>query len=111
MIQRYSFVAITAADLVLSRHFWVDQLGFAVVEEVEGNHFIVDAGGLRLCVDVADGETHRTGGDPVIGLKVDSVVKTLAALGMVADVKTTDRGAYVELRDPDGHVVILTEAD
>ena len=54
---------------------------------------------------------NRTGGDPVIGLKVDSVVKTLAALGMVADVKTTDRGAYVELRDPDGHVVILTEAD
>lgn len=111
MVERYSFVAITTADLVLARHFWVDQLGFAVTEEAEGHHFIVDAGGLRLCVDIADGETHRAGSDPVIGLKVDSVVKTLAALGMVADVHSTERGAYAELRDPDGRVVILTEAD
>jgi hypothetical protein len=29
----------------------------------------------------------------------------------VADIKDTDRGAYAELRDPDGHVVILTESD
>jgi catechol 2,3-dioxygenase-like lactoylglutathione lyase family enzyme len=112
MVERYSFVAITAADLVLARHFWVDQLGFTVIEETEGSHFIVDAGGLRLCVDIADGDVHRAGGgDPVIGLKVDSVVKTLAALGIVADIKDTDRGAYAELRDPDGHVVILSEGD
>jgi catechol 2,3-dioxygenase-like lactoylglutathione lyase family enzyme len=81
MIVRYSFVALTTADLARQRAFWVDQLGFEVLEETAGEFFIVDAGGLRLCVDLADGDVHVAGGkDPVIGLKVDSVHKTLAAL-------------------------------
>jgi catechol 2,3-dioxygenase-like lactoylglutathione lyase family enzyme len=54
MIARYSFVALTTADLVRQRAFWVDQLGFEVSEENPGEFFIVNAGGLRLCVDLAD---------------------------------------------------------
>ena len=117
MIVRYSFVALTTVDLARQRAFWVDQLGFEISEETPGEFFIVNAGGLRLCVDLADGDVHVAGGkDPVIGLKVDSVRKTLAALagrGVAAPAEpiSAQRGSYAVVRDPDGRAVILTEAD
>jgi catechol 2,3-dioxygenase-like lactoylglutathione lyase family enzyme len=77
MILCYSFAALTTTDLARQRTFWVDQLGFEVSEENPGEFFIVNAGNLRLCVDLADGDIHVAGGkDPVIGLKVDSMTET-----------------------------------
>jgi catechol 2,3-dioxygenase-like lactoylglutathione lyase family enzyme len=117
VIGRYSFVALTTADLARQRAFWVDQLGFEVSEEDPGEFFIVNAGGLRLCVDLADGDIHVAGGkDPVIGLKVDSVPETLAMLaarGVAVPRKAISghRGSYAVIRDPDGRAVILTEGD
>jgi len=117
MFERYSFVAITTTNLERARRFWVDQLGFRVTEECQRDFFIVDAGGLRLCVDHADGEIHVPGGtDPVIGMKVASLDRTLNALAgrgiQCADGPVRgDRGRYAVLRDPDGRPLILTEAD
>ncbi|MGE5412785.1 MAG: VOC family protein [Syntrophomonadaceae bacterium] len=117
VIRRYAFVALTTTDLARQRTFWVDQLGFAVSEEKPGEFFIVDAGGLRLCVDLAEGDVHVAGGtDPVIGLKVDSVAATLAELdrrGVAVPTAPTsaERGSYAVIRDPDGRAVILTETD
>ena len=117
MFERYSFVAITTLDLDRARRFWVDALGFPVTEEEAGHFFIVDAGGLRLCIDAADDDIHNAGSsDPVIGLKVTSVRKVLEevakrgvepARGSVMG----PRGAYAELRDPDGRAMIITEAN
>jgi catechol 2,3-dioxygenase-like lactoylglutathione lyase family enzyme len=116
-IERYSFVAITTSNLAAARAFWVERMGFAITEEETGHHFIVDAGGLRLCVDGPDGDMHRTGStDPVLGLKVSSLAKTLTDLarkgirptrGPIAAAK----GSWATLQDPDGRTVILTEAD
>jgi catechol 2,3-dioxygenase-like lactoylglutathione lyase family enzyme len=117
MIVRYSFVALTTADLARQRAFWVEQLGFETSEENPGEFFMVNAGGLRLCVDLVDGDVHVAGGkDPVIGLKVDSVRKTLAALAdrgvaVPEEPISTQKGSYAVVRDPDGRAVILTEAD
>src|SRR5881397_354837 len=61
MFERYSFVAITTLDVGRARRFWSGILGFPVTEEEPGQFFIVDAGGLRLCVDLADGDVHRSG--------------------------------------------------
>jgi catechol 2,3-dioxygenase-like lactoylglutathione lyase family enzyme len=117
MFERYSFVAVTTTDLARAKHFWSEQLGFAVTEERAGHHIIVDAGGLRLCLDLPDGDHHKTSGaDPVIGLKVASLEKALAALRQ-RGVEPTEgpvvghRGAYAVLRDPDGRSVVVTEAD
>lgn len=116
-IERYSFVALTTTNLARQREFWVDQLGFPVSEEEPGEFFIVDAGGLRLCVDTPDGEIHVSGGkDPVVGLRVRSVAETLdllAARGVKAPTGPVSggRGNYAVLRDPDGRAVILTETD
>jgi catechol 2,3-dioxygenase-like lactoylglutathione lyase family enzyme len=117
MIERYAFVAITASDLARCRRFWVDQLGFQVTEQEPGHFFIVDAGGLRLCVDTEDGGIHRNGStDPVIGLKVGSLDETLRDLdrrGVRAEKGPIagTRGSWAVIRDPDGRAVVLTEAD
>jgi catechol 2,3-dioxygenase-like lactoylglutathione lyase family enzyme len=114
--ERYSFVAVTARDLDRSRAFWVDGLGCPVTEEEAGHHFIVDAGGLRLCLDLEDGGVHREGGsDPVIGLHVaslDAALATLATRGIRPEsVEPSSKGSYATLRDPDGRTVVLTEGD
>jgi catechol 2,3-dioxygenase-like lactoylglutathione lyase family enzyme len=117
MFERYSFVAVTTVDLGQARHFWVDVLGCTVIDEKPGEFFMVDAGGLRLCVDLADGNVHKTGGsDPVIGLKVASVsmaLERLAAFGVSPSEGpvSSPRGQYAQIRDPDGHTIILTEND
>jgi catechol 2,3-dioxygenase-like lactoylglutathione lyase family enzyme len=117
MFERYSFVALTTEDLGRARRFWVERLGFAVTEEEAGHFFIVDAGGLRLCVDLADGKIHVAGGtDPVIGLKVRSLDEALGELAQRGVVPSEgpfrgEREGYAVLRDPDGRAVILTETD
>ena len=117
LIERCAFVAVTTASLARARKFWVDRMGFPGVRQKRGDFFMVDAAGVRLCFDLADGETHRLGSsDPVIGLKVASLERTLAALARrgVRPVRApvaSPRGSYAELKDPDGRSVVLTEAD
>jgi catechol 2,3-dioxygenase-like lactoylglutathione lyase family enzyme len=115
MLERYSFVAITTRDLAAARHFWAEQLGFLVVEERRDDYFIVDAGGLRLAVDLADGENHKTGStDPVIGFKVSSVAEVLEDLrerGWYEDLVHKVADTHAILHDPDGRAVVMTERD
>lgn len=117
MFERYAFVAITTRDLAAARAFWADQLGFTVTEERAGDFFIVDAGGLRLCVDLADGDLHFAGStEPTLGLKVASLPETLAALagrGVPADapIQSGPGGRYAIIRDPDGRALVLSEGD
>jgi catechol 2,3-dioxygenase-like lactoylglutathione lyase family enzyme len=115
--ERYSFVAVTTTDLDRARKFWVGAMGCRVIEEVPEDHFLVDVGGLRLCVDAEDGDVHRAGGgDPVIGLRVADVkaaLVTLAARGVAPVEGPTKgaRGSWARLVDPDGRGVVLTESD
>jgi catechol 2,3-dioxygenase-like lactoylglutathione lyase family enzyme len=117
MFERYSFVAVTSEDLSAARRFWVEQLGFQVTEEKPSEFFIVDAAGLRLCVDQPDGKIHFTGStDPIIGLKVRSLRDTLGMLrgrGITeaANPVSSGKGSYTIIHDPDGRAVVLTEAD
>ena len=115
--ERYAFVAVTTTDLARARAFWVGAFGCRVTEDSPGHHFIVDVGGLRLCVDLEDGDVHRAGGgDPVVGLHVASLDKALAALAArgvrpVEPPSRGERGAWARLVDPDGRAVVLTESD
>jgi catechol 2,3-dioxygenase-like lactoylglutathione lyase family enzyme len=114
LVERYASVALTTANLPRARLFWIEQLAFPVTEEDE-DHFVVDAAGLRLRVDIADGDVHRGGStDPVVGFEVASLAETLTELAerdVYAHRGPTEgsMGAYAELRDPDGRPVILTE--
>src|SRR5262249_6985645 len=116
--ERYSFVRITTLDLDRARGFWVRALGFPVTKEMTGHFFIVDAAGLRLCVDLAERDMHKPGGpDSAIGFKVRSIsdaIRHLASGGLLRGDERPEkgeRGNYITLRDPDGRAVIITEAD
>ena len=117
VFERYSFVAVTTTDLARARAFWVGAMGGRVTEEEPGHHAIVDVGGLRLCLDVEDGDVHRAGGsDPVVGLHVRDLsasLSTLAARGVrpVEGPTKGRRGSWARIEDPDGRCVVLTEAD
>ena len=116
LFERHALVAVTTTDLARAKRFWVEALGCPVVEAGE-DHFLADMGGVRLCVDSADGDLHRTGStDPVLGLRVKSIGDSLAALaskgirperGPLAG----RGGSWALLRDPDGRAVVLTEFD
>jgi catechol 2,3-dioxygenase-like lactoylglutathione lyase family enzyme len=115
LFERYTFVMVTTQNLVAARRFWVEQLGFPVTEDRPGVSFIVDAGGLRLWIDLKDSEEKAVrGSDPAIGLKVRSVemaLNTLAARGITekAEPLSANTGLYAIIHDPDGRVVVLTE--
>jgi catechol 2,3-dioxygenase-like lactoylglutathione lyase family enzyme len=117
MFERYSFVAITTSNLARAREFWVSRLGLPVSEEQPGEFFIVDAGGLRLCVDLPDGQIHKAGStDPILGLKVarlEPVLAELSGRGVRSDAGITSgaRGRFAVIHDPDGRVIVLTEGD
>jgi catechol 2,3-dioxygenase-like lactoylglutathione lyase family enzyme len=117
IFERHAFVAVTTTDLPRARKFWVEDLGFPVLHEEAGDFLMVDAGGVRLCVDKADGGVHQAGSmDPVVGLKVKDLKAALAGLakrglrpekGPIAG----RGGSYAEFRDPDGRTVVVTEYD
>ena len=110
--QRCAFVAVTTADLAVARRFWVTALGCRVVRQKRGEFLMVDAGGVRLCLDLADGVVHKLGSsDPVIGLKVASLPRALDALRRRGLRPFKEAGRFAELRDPDGRTVVLTETD
>lgn len=116
MIERYAFVAITTRDLTAARDFWIGKLGFRILDEQAGKFFMVDAGGLRLCIDREETEMYRVKGvDPTLGFKVRSLHETVRALRMrgvaVGTPVAVPRGAYAELHDPDGHTIVVTEFD
>ena len=114
MFEECAFIAVTTADLAQAKRFWVSLLGFAIVREDE-NYLMVDAGGVRLCFDLPNGDEHqRPGSDPVIGLKVNDLAATLEALstrGIRATAGPFDdrHGKWAKLLDRDGRTVILTE--
>ena len=114
MFEECAFIAVTTKDLAQAKQFWVTTLEFTIVREDE-NYLMVDAGGVRLCFDLPNGDDHQQPEpDPVIGLKVknlDGALETLSKRGIVAVGGPFDdhHGRWAKLLDPDGRAVILTE--
>ncbi len=116
MFTRHSFVAITTSDLATGRRFWVDQLGLGVIEEKSGDFFMVDAGGVRLCVDEAAGELVKTSEThPFLGLTardLEAALKGLADRGVAIrkGPQSGRRGRWAEIEDPDGRRIVIEES-
>jgi predicted enzyme related to lactoylglutathione lyase len=116
LLERYTFMAVTTNDLARARTFWVHHMRCPVVEEREGEYVIVDAGGLKVCVDVDPERDGEAGNDPVLAFKVASVGDVIAALrghgvSVVKVDVSAENGKWVEIRDPDGRTLLLTEPD
>jgi catechol 2,3-dioxygenase-like lactoylglutathione lyase family enzyme len=114
-LERCSFVAMTARDLARARSFWAGDLLCPVLEEEEDEYLIVDAGGLKLCIDVDAGRAKAKQSDPVLAFSVSSVTAVVSALRTrgVPIVKVEDAeddAKWAEILDPDGHTILLTES-
>ena len=116
MFTRHSFVAITTSDLARARGFWVDQLRLSVIEEKSGDFFMVDAGGVRLCVDDAAAElVKKSETHPFLGLIVQDLEAALEGLAdqgvAISKGPQSGRcGRWAEIEDPDGRVIVIEES-
>jgi predicted enzyme related to lactoylglutathione lyase len=117
IVERYAFVMVATRNLASARKFWVEQLGFSITEQGPHRWFEIDAGGLRLRMDLQESnEILPTEPDPVIGLKVRSVeiaLSSLAARGITeqAELLSGEMGRYAVIHDPDGRAIVLMEAE
>ena len=106
-------VTFVVRSLAKSRAFYVDRLGFGVVQE-KADHFVtVNVGTFRLCLDRADDAHPWKGGGAALVFRVRNVAKTAKELdgkGVAYESFTGARvGDYIETSDPDGYRLIFTE--
>jgi len=105
-------VTFVVRNVAKSRAFYVDRLGFAVVEE-KPEFVTVNVGTFRLCLDRADDAHPAKGGGAALIFKVKNVARTAKELdgkGVAYEEFTGARvGDYLETSDPDGYRLIFTE--
>ncbi len=106
-------LTLSTRDLTKSRTFYSTKLGFPVVEEREGVAFVVDAGGVKLHVDLTETKTPLSQTEPRLLFNTSSLALKCAMLRdrgvSVEGPRRNDTGAYAELTDPDGHSITLCE--
>ena len=106
-------VTFTTRNLAKSRAFYVDRLGFAVIDETPQRCFTVNVGTFRLCIDRADDAHPAKGGGASLIFRVRNIAKTAKELdgkGVAYETFTGARiGDYVETSDPDGYRLVFAE--
>jgi catechol 2,3-dioxygenase-like lactoylglutathione lyase family enzyme len=107
VVQRLQFFTIHTRDLGKARQFYVEVLGFPIVEEREGEFFQVSIAGVPVCVDL---DTSFTGQPNQIGITVGDLESTMAALrklGLAIAEGRSTKETWAAVKDPDGHEVIF----
>jgi catechol 2,3-dioxygenase-like lactoylglutathione lyase family enzyme len=106
-------VTFTTRDLGLARAFYVDRLGFAVVQETAEQFVMLNVGTFRLRIDAADEARPARGGGSSLLFRVRNVAKTareLESRGVAFEQFTGARaGDYLETSDPDGYRLVFAE--
>lgn len=106
-------VTFVTRNLARSRAFYVDRLGFAVLQE-EADHFVmINVGTFRLRIARADEAHPAKGGGAALTFRVRNVAKTAKELetrGVGHEVYTSQRGGdTLEISDPDGYRIVFAE--
>lgn len=118
---RLETLTLVTRDLPRSRSFYSAKLGFPVVEDRDGEWFIVDAGGIKLHVDRLMMQRSPLQRAPLENAEPRLVFHTsdlrarcleLRDRGVSVEGPLTTPGAatsYAQLADPDGHPIVLME--
>ena len=110
---RLDTLTLTSKDLARSRAFYTGKLGFRVLEERDGEWFVIDAGGVRLAVDKHGPRAPLEQAEPRLVFRTVELQQRcthLRDLGVSVDgPRPAARGMQAELTDPDGHPIILQE--
>ena len=109
-IRRLQFFTIRTKNLETARRFYVDDLGFPIMNEKAGEYFQVAIAGVPLCVDLSTGNAPTQANQ--IGIEVTDLDTTIAMLrkkGFVVREGARVEGAerWVAINDPDGHELIF----
>jgi len=105
-------VTFVVKDLAAARGFYVGRLGLAVKDEEPGRYVMVGAGSLHLCLDVEDEEQAALGGGATLIFQVRDVDRTAQDLderGVACERRRGRGGDYLEVRDPEGYLLVFTE--
>jgi catechol 2,3-dioxygenase-like lactoylglutathione lyase family enzyme len=118
MVQRDSvlgkaqIIAFDVGDLARSRAFYVDGLKLQVAEEKPGEYVMVETGSCRLCLDQGD-RKRPEGPEPARLLfqvpAIGAAKRALDRAGIKYDSLRGKTREYVEVRDPDGYVLVFAE--
>lgn len=113
---RLETLTLTTRDLPKARSFYSAKLGFPVVEDRDGEWFVVDAGGVKLHVDrAAVQKAPLENAEPRLVFHTNDLRSRCLELrdrgvsveGPLASPGAT--GLYAQLADPDGHPIVLME--
>ena len=113
---RLCTLTLSTRDLPRSRSFYSTKLGFPVVEDRDGEWFVVDAGGVRLHVDrMAMKRPPLEKAEPRLVFHTDDLKARCFELrdrGVSVDGPLSSEsafGLYAQLADPDGHPIVILE--
>ena len=109
-IRRLQFFTIRTKNLDAARRFYVDNLGFPILNEKAGEYFQVAIAGVPLCVDLSTENAPAQANQ--IGIEVTDLDTTMAMLrkkGFVVrgGARAKDAERWAAISDPDGHELIF----
>ena len=113
---RLETLTLITRDLPRSRSFYSAKLGFPVVDDLDGEWFVVDAGGIKLHVDRAVmNKAPLENSEPRLMFHTSDLRARCMELrdrGVSVEGPLASPGAagiYAQLADPDGHPIVLME--
>ncbi len=111
---RLATLTLTTKDVARSRAFYSAKLGFRVLEDQDGQSFVIDAGGVKLHVDKDGTRSPLARAEPRLVFDTSDLparCMQLRDLGVSVDGPRAAGGGghFAELSDPDGHPIVLWE--
>jgi catechol 2,3-dioxygenase-like lactoylglutathione lyase family enzyme len=111
---RLDTLTLTTKDIARARSFYAAKLGFRVLEDQDGQSFVVDAGGVKLHVDKDGTRSPLARAEPRLvfnTVELAARCTQLRDLGVSVDGPRSAGldGHFAELSDPDGHPIVLWE--
>jgi catechol 2,3-dioxygenase-like lactoylglutathione lyase family enzyme len=111
---RLETLTLSTRDLGRARSFYSSKLGFPVVDDEEGQFFVVDAGGVRLHVDRTLVRSARLeNAEPRLVFHTGDLQTRCLELrdaGVSVEGPLAQSGRiYAQLADPDGHPIVILE--
>lgn len=107
-IVRLQFFTIRTRSLPAARRFYVEQLGFDVISEKEGEYVQVAIAGIPVCVDAeAAGAPQQPN---QIGIEVSDLqhaIRYLQERGLSVATSAAGSEHWASVKDPDGHEILF----
>ncbi len=115
MASTLSNINLFVRDMALSQQFYTDVLGLTLNDAMSAppHRVVFDAGGCTLSLQTADslGETASAAEGVELGFEVDNIAaawdRVNRQAAAVGEFQTMGWGSAFELRDPDGHRLVV----